>query len=191
MNNKAVFLDRDGTINIDTHYLHDPARFVMYPGVGNGVRLLQDHGFKIIVITNQSGIGRGYFSEKQLFAVHEKMNDLFRQFGVSLAGIYYCPHHPDDHCTCRKPQTGLFEKAVLQHGIDVSQSFMVGDKLLDIEAGKKIGAKTILIPEPLEREQLLQAKSRWTVNPDYIAAESCSVGAGPVLRVRAEEVKAL
>ena len=100
MNHKAIFVDRDGTINRDVHYLNSPDQFTMYPGVGPGIRTLIKKGYKIIVITNQSGIGRGYFTEQQLLSIHEKMAEEFQQFGVALDGIYYCPHHPDDKCNC-------------------------------------------------------------------------------------------
>lgn len=136
MRNKAIFIDRDGTINVDVHYLDDPAKFEMYSGVCEGVRKLKDNGFKIIVVTNQSGIARGYFTEKQLSNIHERMKNEFRKFGIVLDGIYYCPHHPDDNCNCRKPNTGLFEKAINEHNIDVKKSYTIGDKTLDIDAGK-------------------------------------------------------
>jgi len=169
MKNKAVFVDRDGTINVDVHYLDYPDKFEMYSGVQRGVKKLQEKGFKIIVITNQSGIARGYFTEEQLSAVHERMKQEFQKFGVTLDGIYYCPHHPDDKCKCRKPNTGLFEKAIKEHNINVKKSYMLGDKILDIGAGKKIGVKTILIPEPHVRDDFLSQKNEWECNPDYIA----------------------
>jgi D,D-heptose 1,7-bisphosphate phosphatase len=169
MKNKAVFIDRDGTINVDVHYLHDPSQFIMYPGVGEGVKRLKENGFKIIIITNQSGIGRGYFTEKQLSDIHEKMIQEFQKFDVTLDGIYFCPHHPDDNCSCRKPNTGLFERAVIDHDIDTRNSFMLGDKILDIGAGIKIGARTILIPEPHTHEELIAQKHLWEYSPDFIA----------------------
>lgn len=169
MRNKAVFVDRDGTINVDVHYLDDPDKFEMYPGVPIGVKKLQEHGFKIIVITNQSGIARGYFTEEQLSGVHERMKQEFQKFGVTLDGIYYCPHHPDDKCNCRKPNTGLFEKAIREHNINVEKSYMLGDKILDISAGEKIGVRTVLIPEPHLREDFLSQKNEWEYHPDYIA----------------------
>lgn len=171
MKNKAVFIDRDGTINMDVHYLNDPDKFKMYPGVGEGVRKLKDNGFKIIVITNQSGIARGYFTEKQLSDIHEKMKKEFQEFNVILDGIYFCPHHPDDKCNCRKPNTGLFEKAIKDHNIDVSRSYMVGDKTLDIGAGQKAGVLTILLPEPHIRKEYLAGKNGWEYIPDYIAED--------------------
>ncbi len=169
MKNKAVFIDRDGTINVDVHYLDDPNKFEMYPGVGEGVKKLKDSGFKIIVVTNQSGIARGYFTELQLSKIHEKMEKEFQRSDVILDGIYYCPHHPDDNCNCRKPKTGLFEKAIKEHNIDVIESYMLGDKILDIDSGKKIGVRTILIPEPHIREECLSKKNECEHNPDYVA----------------------
>lgn len=167
--NKAVFIDRDGTINVDVHYLSDPDKFELYPGVCEGIKRLKANGFKIIIVTNQSGIGRGYFSERQLSDVHERMKTEFRKFGVELDGIYYCPHHPDDNCNCRKPNTGLFEKAIKEHNVDAGKSYVLGDKILDVAAGKKIGARTVLIPEPHETEALLSGKSEWVCAPDYVA----------------------
>jgi D,D-heptose 1,7-bisphosphate phosphatase len=151
MKSKAVFLDRDGTINVDGPYLSDPDKFLMYPGVGEGVKRLQDAGFKIIVITNQSGIARGYFTEDDLAAVHERMKKEFARFGVTLDGIYYCPHHPDAGCKCRKPNTGLFVAAIAEHNIDPQISYMIGDKPLDIIAGGRIGAKTVLVSGEVDR----------------------------------------
>lgn len=169
MKNKAVFIDRDGTINVDVHYLDDPDKFEMYPGVGEGVKILKDSGFKIIIITNQSGIARGYFTEKQLSDIHEKMKKEFREFDVVLDGIYYCPHHPDENCNCRKPNTVLFEKAIKEHNIDVEKSYMIGDKILDVGAGKKIGAGTIIIPEPHIKDEFISKKNEWKYTPDCIA----------------------
>ena len=169
MTNKAVFIDRDGTINVDVHYLDDLNKFEMYHGVGEGVKKLKENGFKIIVITNQSGIARGYFTEKQLLNIHERMEKEFQKFDVLLDGIYYCPHHPDDNCNCRKPNTGLFEKAINEHNIDVKSSYMLGDKILDVGVGKKIGVRTIIIPELHGRVGFLSKKNEWEYNPDYIA----------------------
>jgi len=169
MKNKAVFVDRDGTINIDVHYLDDPDKFTLYPGVGEGLRGLMNRGFKLIVVTNQSGIGRGYFSEARLAEIHERMKSELSRYGVSLNGIYYCPHHPDDHCRCRKPGTELFERAIQEHDIDTLSSFMIGDKILDIEAGQKSGVKTVLVPEPHRREDCLAKKHLWKTQPDFIA----------------------
>ena len=171
MGNKAVFVDRDGTINVDGPYLSDPDKFEMYPGVGNGMKKLKDNGFKIIVITNQSGIARGYFTKKQLSEIHERMKKEFHQFNVELDGIYYCPHHPDDGCNCRKPKTGLFDKAIKDHDIIVEKSYMIGDKIQDIEAGIKIGTKSILIPVLDGKDGTIYEEHQLDYHPDYVACD--------------------
>jgi len=169
MGNKAVFIDRDGTINVDGPYLSDPEKFKMYSGVCDGIKKLKENGFKIIVITNQSGIARGYFTEKDLDAIHTKMKREFKKFDVELDGIYYCPHHPDDNCNCRKPNTGLFDKAIKNHGVAVKDSYMLGDKMHDIDAGKRVGIKGILIPVQDEKDKTIHEEHKWDFHPDYIA----------------------
>lgn len=171
MGHKAVFVDRDGTINVDGPYLSDPDKFKMYPDVGKGIKELKDNGFKIIVITNQSGIARGYFTEKQLADIHAKMEKEFKKFNVELDGIYYCPHHPDDNCNCRKPKTGLLDKAIKDHDIIVEESYMIGDKIQDIEAGKKIGMKGILIPVRDGKDETIYEEHRRGCRPDYVACD--------------------
>jgi D,D-heptose 1,7-bisphosphate phosphatase len=169
MKNKAIFLDRDGTINVDLHYLDDPGKFEMYPYVGEGIKRLKELGFRIIVITNQSGIARGFFTKEELSKIHDRMRVEFQKFDVEIDGIYYCPHHPDDMCNCRKPKTELFKKAIRDHNIDVKLSYMIGDKILDIGAGTNIGVMNILIPEPHMRGKCLSKKDEWEYYPDYIA----------------------
>lgn len=169
MKERAVFIDRDGTINFDGHFLDDPEKFEMYPGVGNGVKKLQDSGFKVIVVTNQSGIGRGHFTEEVLFEIHNKMEMEFKEFDVELDGIYYCPHHPEDNCRCRKPKPGMFEKAINEYNIDIEKSYMLGDRFVDVESGKNLGVRTILIPEEHKREDVLREKNNWEYHPDFIS----------------------
>lgn len=169
--NKAVFIDRDGTINVDIHYLDNPYDFSLYPGVGEGLKRLKDAGYKIIVITNQSGIGRGYFSEDDLVRIHERMMRDLARYNVVIDAIYYCPHRPEENCSCRKPRIGMFRSAITDHLIDPSGSFMVGDKILDIESGHHAGVKTILVPEPHERAKLLASRNVWTAEPDFLAKD--------------------
>ena len=166
---KAVFLDRDGTINVDVHYLNTADNFRMYPGVGEGTKRLQDAGFKIIIITNQSGLARGYFTLETLGRIHERMITELKELGVRVDGVYFCPHHPDDGCGCRKPRTGMLRQAMEEHKIHGETSFMIGDKILDVVAGKRIGARTILIPEPHTREEMLKERDKWQVAPDFLA----------------------
>jgi histidinol-phosphate phosphatase family protein len=149
--NRAVFLDRDGTIARDVHYCRRPEDFVLYPNAAKVIRLLNNHGFKIIIITNQSGIAHGYFSEETLGEIHKKMRSELGREGARVDGIYYCPHHPDDNCECRKPRPSLILQATRDFNIDLKHSFVVGDLQKDIELGKAVGCRTILLSHlPLE-----------------------------------------
>jgi len=142
---KAVFLDRDGTIAKDVHYCRRVKDFEILPTVPEAIKLLNENGFKVIVITNQSGIARGYFTEETLSKIHQKMINELSKYGARIDAIYYCPHHPDDDCSCRKPKTALFHKAAKEHNIDFSASYVVGDRQMDIDAGRALGCRTILV----------------------------------------------
>lgn len=143
--NKAVFLDRDGTIARDVHYCRRPEDFEILPTVPEAIRLLNENGFKVVVITNQSGIARGYFTEETLAQIHQKMRDELAKYGARVDAIYYCPHHPDDGCECRKPKTALFHKAARELNIDFYSSYVVGDMQMDVDAGKALGCQTVLV----------------------------------------------
>ena len=145
MGNKTVFLDRDGTMAKDVHYCRRPEDFELFSKTAKAVRLLNEHGFKVIVITNQSGIARGYFTEETLAEIHEKMKGELAKEGAWVDGIYYCPHHPDDKCDCRKPKPKLVFQAAGDSDINLEQSFVVGDLWMDIDLGKAVGCKTILV----------------------------------------------
>lgn len=166
MGNKAVFIDRDGTINANVEYLDNPDNLQIYPRVAEGIKLLKKNGYKIIIVTNQSGIARGYFTEDTLEKIHQRMKNELSEKGASVDAIYYCPHHPDDLCDCRKPNTGLLDKAIKDFEIDISTSFIIGDRMLDVEAGKKIGLKTVLVPE--KKEQVAKEMKESRVKPDYL-----------------------
>ena len=143
----AVFLDRDGVINVDRGYVCTWERFEFLPGVPEALRELQDAGYLLVVVSNQSGIGRGYYSESDVDLLNQAVAEyLDSTAGVTLSGIYYCPHHPTEaekeyriHCTCRKPAPGLIHRATREHAIDVKTSLLVGDKDSDIEAGRAAG----------------------------------------------------
>ena len=148
----AVFLDRDGTINVEKEYLIHPGDFEFLPGVPEALKKLQQAGFLLIVVTNQSGIARGYFSLEQVNKLHQYVTLQLEQFGVSLAGIYICPHHPTcgqgeylRDCECRKGKPGMLLEAAEDLNIDLCKSFMIGDKLADIEAGYAAGCGTYLV----------------------------------------------
>ena len=148
---RAVFLDRDNTLIEDNGYIHEPEKVKLLPTVGEGLKLLKEKGFLLIVISNQSGIGRGYFKEKDFHAVNRKLNYLLKEnFNVEIDDFFFCPHKPDDNCSCRKPKTLLFQKAAEKWNIDIKASFMVGDKEIDVEAGKNAGCKkSFLVKEKL------------------------------------------
>lgn len=143
---KAVFLDRDGTINVDKTYVHRVEDFEFIPGAIDAMKDLYRAGFELFVVTNQSGIALGYYKEEDVWKVHEYMfNELFRN-GVCLSGIKYCPHHSSvSPCNCRKPAPGMLESLISGFDVDVSRSYMIGDKMTDIEAGNKVNLTTVLL----------------------------------------------
>lgn len=141
----AVFLDRDGTLIVERNYLCDPAGVELLPGAVEGLAKLKDHGFLLVVLTNQAGVGRGFFSEEDVGAVHARLRELLAREGISLDGIYYCPHHPAVRCACRKPEPGMYERAVRELGIDPGQSVIIGDKPSDIDLGHTCGLLSVLV----------------------------------------------
>ena len=145
--NRAVFIDRDDTIAKDVPYCHDPDLFNLYEGVPQAIKRLNDSGFKVIVITNQSGIGRGYFTVEDLNAVNSKMCRQVEAGGGHIDDIFFCPHAPEEHCSCRKPEIGMGIQAIMKHGINPHRSFMVGDHDKDIEFGKRLGCRSIKVTE--------------------------------------------
>ncbi|MBO4551865.1 MAG: HAD family hydrolase [Candidatus Methanomethylophilaceae archaeon] len=142
---RCVFIDRDDTIAKDVPYCDSPDKFHLFPGVPGQIKRLNDAGFLVIMITNQSGIGRGYFTEDTLRKIHDKMNSEIEAGGGHLDAIYYCPHRPDENCPCRKPKTLMGERAVKDFDIDVSESFMVGDSDADMAFGKSLGCRTVRV----------------------------------------------
>lgn len=141
----AIFIDRDGTINKDVPYCSSPEEFELFDGAGEAICCLSRAGFKIVVITNQSGVARGYYSEETLQNIHKKMQKDLAYFNAHVDSIYYCPHHPNDACSCRKPKPGLIMLAAEELVLDLKKSFMIGDSLSDMKAGKRAGCKTVLI----------------------------------------------
>ncbi len=142
---KAAFLDRDGTINVERNYLSDPAEVALLPGAVAGLRRLREMGYALVVLTNQSGLARGYFTAERLEEIHARLRALLAAEGVDLDGIYVCPHGPDDACDCRKPLPGLALRAAAELGLDPKASLMIGDKIADVGLGRAIGARTVLV----------------------------------------------
>lgn len=174
---RVVFLDRDGTLNEEVHYLYRPRDLRLLPGVGEALGLLRRAGFKLAVITNQSGVARGYYTEDDVKALHLYMNRLLERDNAAIDAFYYCPHHPlhgfgayKKACGCRKPGTGMFEMACERFDIDKARSFMVGDKRLDVEAGRNFGLIPVLVGTGYGRE--VHEQDMRTGNPadyDYYA----------------------
>jgi D-glycero-D-manno-heptose 1,7-bisphosphate phosphatase len=159
-----ALLDRDGTIIKERHYLSDPDRVELIPRAAVGLRQLTQMGVGLLVITNQSGVGRGFFDERQLNRIHKRMCDLLAKESVILDGIYYCPHTPEDECRCRKPATELVRRASEKHGFDPSNIFVIGDKKIDVELGVNVGATTFLVRTGYGA--LVATES--LVHPDYV-----------------------
>jgi D-glycero-D-manno-heptose 1,7-bisphosphate phosphatase len=143
MARRALFLDRDGTLIVDVGYPRDPEAVELVDGAADALRALQQ-GWALVVISNQSGIGRGLISEQQATAVHERFVARFAALGVRFAGFYYCPHAPDAGCACRKPAPGLLRDAAAELGLDLARSVMIGDKASDIEAGRAAGCAYVV-----------------------------------------------
>jgi D-glycero-D-manno-heptose 1,7-bisphosphate phosphatase len=168
---RAVFLDKDGTLIPDIPYNVNPGLITLEQGA-EALSKLADAGFRFVIISNQSGIARGYFSEEDMLAVQRKVETLLGEHRISLDGFYYCPHHPEGNvmryareCDCRKPMPGMIRQAAAELSIDLSRSWMIGDILNDVEAGKKAGCKTILIDNGNETEWMLSDVRE----PDYKA----------------------
>lgn len=145
MTRPFVLLDRDGTIVVERHYLSDPDQLDLIPGVAAGLRQLQDMGLGLVVVTNQSGVGRGLFDQARLDLIHRRLRSMLQGEDVHLDGIFYCPHTPEEACRCRKPEAGLVEQAAGTLGFDPTASFVVGDKPCDVDLGKRVGATTFLV----------------------------------------------
>ena len=149
MGKPAVFLDRDGTINEETGYLSDPGQVTLLPGAAEALVRLEKAGFRLVVVTNQSGIARGYFTEADLGAVNGALDRQLRGMGAVIDAYYFCPHHPaygeKKDCDCRKPKPGMAKRAARELGIDLVKSYFVGDKCSDVEMGRNAGGKVVYL----------------------------------------------
>ncbi|MCF6158313.1 MAG: HAD family hydrolase [wastewater metagenome] len=151
---KAIFLDRDGTLVVHVPYLNSPDQLKLLPNAVRGIRLFKEHGYLIIIVTNQSGIARGFFNEECLTFIHERLKDMLEKEGVTIDDIYYCPHYRKGaveryriDCDCRKPKSKMIYDAAAEYHIDLKQSFMIGDSETDMVAGKNAGCTCILIKD--------------------------------------------
>jgi len=165
----AVFLDRDGTIAEEVGYLNHVSRFHMFPFAGQAIRQLNHAKLPVIVITNQSGVARGYFPESLVGDVHELMTTQLAEEGAHIDALYYCPHKGDDACDCRKPNPGMLERAAREHGLDLRRSFVVGDRYGDIELAHGVGARGIMVRTGYGEGEIQWHSSNWPAPPDFIA----------------------
>ena len=171
----AVFIDRDGTLNLDSGYIADPEGLVLYPFAGQAVRLLNENGIKAVVVTNQSTVARGYCSAEMIDVIHAKLRSELQKDGAHLDAVYYCPHHPEIgvepyrvECQCRKPKAGMLHQAQREHNIDLSRSYVIGDKTLDIEMARSVGASGVLVLTGFGRDSVRRLEGK-PLQPDFVS----------------------
>jgi D-glycero-D-manno-heptose 1,7-bisphosphate phosphatase len=159
----AIFLDRDGTINIDKNYVYKIEDWEFLPHALKGLNILSLRGYKLVIVTNQSGIGRGYYSQHDMEKLHNYVMSLLKEQNIEIAGIYFCPHTPSEDCNCRKPKTELLKKASEDLNIDLYKSYFIGDKTCDIKMGIDSGCKTIMV-----QTGACGKDGKYDVIPDFI-----------------------
>lgn len=167
----AVFLDRDGTIAEEVGYLNHASRFRMFPWVAGAVQRLNEAGYPVVVVTNQSGVGRGYFPESLVHEVNQLMMHLLSKSGAKVDAIYHCPHASTDNCNCRKPRTGMLERAAREHALNLQGSFVVGDRYGDIELARNVRARGILVRTGYGEGELAWHAAKWPTQPDFVAQD--------------------
>lgn len=184
-NQKTIFLDRDGVLNLDTGYINHPKKIKWIKKSAEAIQILKNAGYLLIVISNQSGIARGYFDTKTVENIHQKMNTDLKLYNTYIDAFYYCPHHPGNNisadikknnpfikdCDCRKPKTGMIKQAIEKFNINIKQSFLVGDKISDIQTGNKLNIKSIAVLSGQEKT-FKQAKP-WKICDNLWHAAQC------------------
>lgn len=172
--NKAIFLDRDGTINVEKNYLYRVQDFEFLPNVLESLRTVQDAGYRLIIITNQSGIARGYYTEEDYKALTKWMIEYLGDAGINIDAVYYCPHHPNAvipeyrlDCCCRKPKLGLFYKAIADFGLDINRCFTIGDKIRDCSICESTGCHGFLISTNENDDTINRVKNGKVKNVQY------------------------
>ncbi|GIW05581.1 MAG: D,D-heptose 1,7-bisphosphate phosphatase [Dehalococcoidia bacterium] len=170
---RALFLDRDGTLNVEVHYLNRPEDLVLIDGAAEAIAEARRRGWAAVVITNQAGVGRGYFTAETLERIHARLTDELARHHVTLDGIYACIHHPDAGCSCRKPEPGMILSAAADLDIDPRQSWMIGDRASDLEAGRRAGCRTALVLTGYGATTAAEGCHADVVAPDLAAAVRC------------------
>jgi D-glycero-D-manno-heptose 1,7-bisphosphate phosphatase len=173
---RAVFIDRDGTINVEKEYLYRTDDFAFIPGAPQAIRLLNEAGFLVVVVSNQSGVARGYYTEEDVQLLHRHIASQLEQSGARVDAWLYCPHHPAGRgsyalpCRCRKPLPGMLLEAAGRFDIDLASSIMIGDKLVDVEAGVAAGCRSILVRSGYGSEEEQRCRSTIEVFDDLLSA---------------------
>lgn len=167
--NRALFVDRDGTLNPDLRYLKDADRLEVYHGVGEGLAMAAAHGYRVVCVTNQSGVERGLYAKEDVERIHARLNEKLRSAGAHVDAFYYCPHAPETGCACRKPGTLLFEQAAAELGLDFATSAVIGDRALDVEAGRRLGLLTVVVLPPGHEAQVAAELTDRGLAPDLSA----------------------
>ncbi|MBI3404679.1 MAG: HAD family hydrolase [Acidobacteria bacterium] len=167
----AVFLDRDGTIAEEMGYLNDLARFRMFPFAPAAIRRLNQAEMPVIVVTNQSGVARGFFPESLVHQVHERMQRELAAGDARVEGIYFCPHGKEHDCDCRKPRPGMLDRAAIEHGLTLEGSFVVSDRHDDVLMGQSIGCHGILVRTGYGAGEYEWNRTKWDLQPDYVAED--------------------
>jgi D-glycero-D-manno-heptose 1,7-bisphosphate phosphatase len=172
-------MDRDGTVSEEIGYMYDPSLYQPFSYAGPAIRRINDSGMKAVLITNQSGVGRGFFEESVVHRVHDILRAELARHGASLDAIYYCPHHPEAGCDCRKPQPGMLRQAEKELKIDLTSSYVVGDKYVDVEVAHSVGAKSILVLTGYGRGQRDHFKT--SVNQPHYVVETLKEAVDAIL----------
>ncbi len=180
---RAVFLDRDGTISEEMGYMNHLSRFHLFPFAAAAVKRLNDAGWPVVVVTNQSGCSRGFFPEEMIHRVHEKLATELAAGGARLDAIYYCPHQRSDNCTCRKPLLGMLERAAAEHALALPGSWIVSDRHADLEMAAAIGGRSILVLTGYGRGEYEHNRGKWARQPDFVA-ENLAVAVDAILSQR-------
>ena len=173
---RAVFIDRDGTISEEVGYINHPSRFRLFPYSAPAIKKLNDNGWVAIVITNQAGVARGYFSEDLITQVHQKMRQDLERHNAQLDAIFYCAHHPTvgeppyrADCNCRKPKPGLVQRAATELDVELDQSWMVGDRYSDIQLARNAGLRSAFVLSGYGRGEWEHQRTSWKQQPDLVA----------------------
>jgi D-glycero-D-manno-heptose 1,7-bisphosphate phosphatase len=192
MNRIGIFLDRDGTVNEEIDFLRSPGELRLIPGSADAIRQANGLGWKVFIITNQSGIARGYLTEEQLAGIHRALTGELEKASARIDAIYYCPHHPDfgeppyrRECDCRKPGTGLLTLAAKEFGVDISKSFVIGDRMIDVQTGINSGATPVLVLTGYGKQELALCREHDV--PVQIVAENLLEAVQYIKRVVHEE----